>query len=450
MRKLENKITHGIIWKQLLFFFFPIVLGSLFQQIYGLADTMIVGRFIGKTALAAVGGSSSRIVDLLVGFFVGLSSGAAVIVAQYHGGNDTKRVAATIQSALIFCVGSGLMVMVAGVILTTNMLDLLSTPRDTMPQATIYLMIYFMGTVFNLLYNMAAALLRALGDSKRPLYVLIMTCILNTILDLFFVVMLHLGVAGAAVATILCQAVSAVLVLIMLFKSVPIIQISEQSVRLSYLKDILRLGIPVAMESLTYSITNSFVQIYINILGTGTIAAWTVAGKIDAFFWMFMNAFSIAVTTFVAQNYGAGFIGRVRQSVKVCLFMTYLSSIIIASLILTFIQPIFAMFTTDQEVFRYGIQIEYYLMPTYLIFVIISILSGAFRGVGKVMVPMLLSCGGVCLIRLCWLIIAFPEHSTLNTVMFSYPLSYVITALLFVLYYWLRFPKQKELSDNSL
>ena len=356
---------------------------------------------------------------------------------------------ATIQSALLFCVISGLLVTVAGIALTRNMLTLLATPLDTMPQAMTYLTIYFMGTVFNLLYNMAAALLRALGDSRRPLYVLIMTCILNIALDLFFVVTLDLGVAGAALATILCQAVSAILVLLMLFKTIQE-KWNFRACETGYLKDILRLGIPVAMESLTYSMTNSFIQIYINILGTGTIAAWSVAGKIDAFFWMFMNAFSIAATTFVAQNYGAGFIDRVRKSVKVCLIMTYISSIVIAGLILTFIQPIFSLFTTDQEVFQYGIQIEYYLMPTYLLFIIISIISGAFRGVGKVMVPMLLSCGGVCLIRIVWLTVAFPEHSTLKTVMFSYPLSYVITALLFVIYYWLRFPKNKELPGNSL
>lgn len=446
---MENKITHGIIWKQLLFFFFPIVLGSLFQQIYGLADTMIVGRFVGKTALAAVGGSSSRIVDLLVGFFVGLSSGAAVIVAQYYGANDRQKVTSTIQCAITFCIVSGLLVTVLGMVLTKQMLTLLSTPADTMHDATIYLMIYFAGTVFNLLYNMAAALLRALGDSKRPLYVLIITCILNVFLDLFFVVTLNLAVAGAALATILCQAISAVLVLYMLYHCDEICRFKLIRLHLSrkYLRRILRLGIPVAMESLTYSITNSFIQIYINILGTSTIAAWSVTGKIDAFFWMFMNAFSIAITTFVAQNYGAGFIDRVRKSVKVCLIMTYISSIIIAAVILTFIHPIFSLFTYDQEVISYGIQVEYYLMPTYLIFIVISIVSGAFRGVGKVLVGMLLSCGGVCLIRIVWLLLAFPEHPTLNTVMFSYPLSYVITAVLFIVYYFMRFPKNnKELA----
>lgn len=444
---MNNKITNGTIWKQLLIFFFPIVLGSLFQQIYGMADTIIVGRFVGKTALAAVGGSASRIVDLMVGFFVGLSSGASVILAQYYGAQDQKKVNMTIQTAISFCIVSGLFVSIAGIVLTKSLLQLLSTPVDTMNGAITYLTIYFLGTIFNLLYNMASALLRAMGDSKRPLYVLIMTCLSNIILDVVFVVVFQLGVAGVAIATILCQCISAIMVLYMLYRSEQC-QFDFHKIKISfdYLKRILRIGVPAAMESLTYSVTNSFIQIYINILGTTVIAAWTVAGKVDSFFWMFLNAFSIAITTFVAQNYGAGKIDRVRKSVKVCFIMTFLSSILIASLILIYVHPIYQLFTSDLDVMACGIHIEYYLMPTYLIFIIISILSGALRGVGKVLIPLLLSCGGVCLIRIVWLLIAFPQSSTLNTVMFSYPLSYVITALLYLFYYFKTFPKEKELT----
>lgn len=444
---MNNKITNGIIWKQLLIFFFPIVLGSLFQQIYAIADTIIVGRFVGKTALAAVGGSASRIVDLLVGFFVGLSSGASVILAQYFGAQKKKRAYLTIHTAIAFSILSGLFVTVVGIILTKPLLQLLSTPIDTMSGACTYLTIYFLGTIFNLLYNMAAALLRAMGDSKRPLYVLIMTCLVNIILDIIFVVVFRLQIAGVAIATILCQSISAFLVLYMLYKSENCdFHLKEIKIHLDYLKKILKIGIPAALESLTYSITNSFIQIYINILGTSVIAAWSVAGKVDSFFWMFLNAFSIAITTFVAQNYGAGKIDRVRKSIKVCLMMTYISSIIIVAIILTNIYPIYQLFTTDVEVMKYGIQIEYYLMPTYLIFIIISILSGALRGVGKVIIPLLLSCGGVCLIRIIWLLLVFPQSSTLKTVMFSYPLSYVITAILFIIYYYKKFPKQQELA----
>lgn len=444
---MNNKITNGIIWKQLLIFFFPIVLGSLFQQIYAIADTIIVGRFVGKTALAAVGGSASRIVDLLVGFFVGLSSGASVILAQYFGAQKKKRAYLTIHTAIAFSILSGLFVTVVGIILTKPLLQLLSTPIDTMSGACTYLTIYFLGTIFNLLYNMAAALLRAMGDSKRPLYVLIMTCLVNIILDIIFVVVFRLQIAGVAIATILCQSISAFLVLYMLYKSENCdFHLKEIKIHLDYLKKILKIGIPAALESLTYSITNSFIQIYINILGTSVIAAWSVAGKVDSFFWMFLNAFSIAITTFVAQNYGAGKIDRVRKSIKVCLMMTYISSIIIVAIILTNIYPIYQLFTTDVEVMKYGIQIEYYLMPTYLIFIIISILSGALRGVGKVIIPLLLSCGGVCLIRIIWLLLVFPQSSTLKTVMFSYPLSYVITAILFIIYYYRKFPKQQELA----
>ncbi|MGN1182769.1 MAG: MATE family efflux transporter [Faecalibacillus sp.] len=428
-------------------FFFPIVLGSLFQQIYAIADTIIVGRFVGKTALAAVGGSASRIVDLLVGFFVGLSSGASVILAQYFGAQKKKRSYLTIHTAIAFSILSGLFVTVVGIILTKPLLQLLSTPIDTMSGACTYLTIYFLGTIFNLLYNMAAALLRAMGDSKRPLYVLIMTCLVNIILDIIFVVVFRLQIAGVAIATILCQSISAFLVLYMLYKSENCdFHLKEIKIHLDYLKKILKIGIPAALESLTYSITNSFIQIYINILGTSVIAAWSVAGKVDSFFWMFLNAFSIAITTFVAQNYGAGKIDRVRKSIKVCLMMTYISSIIIVAIILTNIYPIYQLFTTDVEVMKYGIQIEYYLMPTYLIFIIISILSGALRGVGKVIIPLLLSCGGVCLIRIIWLLLVFPQSSTLKTVMFSYPLSYVITAILFIIYYYKKFPKQQELA----
>lgn len=443
---MDNKITNGTIWKQLLIFFFPIVLGSLFQQIYGMADTIIVGHFVGKTALAAVGGSASRIVDLMVGFFVGLSSGASVILAQYYGGQDQKKVNMTIQTAIAFCIVSGVFVSIIGIVLTKPLLRLLSTPADTMEGATTYLTIYFLGTIFNLLYNMASALLRAMGDSKRPLYVLIMTCLSNIILDVVFVVFFQLGVAGVAIATILCQCISAIMVLYMLYRSEQC-QFDFHKIKISfdYLKRILRIGIPAAMESLTYSVTNSFIQIYINILGTTVIAAWTVAGKVDSFFWMFLNAFSIAITTFVAQNYGAGKIDRVRKSVKVCFIMTFLSSVLIASLILIYVHPIYQLFTSDLDVMACGIHIEYYLMPTYLIFIIISILSGALRGIGKVLIPLLLSCGGVCLIRIVWLLIAFPQSSSLDTVMFSYPLSYVITALLYLFYYFKTFPKQKEL-----
>ena len=236
------------------------------------------------------------------------------------------------------------------------------------------------------------------------------------------------------------------MVLYMLYRSEQC-QFDFHKIKISfdYLKRILRIGIPAAMESLTYSVTNSFIQIYINILGTTVIAAWTVAGKVDSFFWMFLNAFSIAITTFVAQNYGAGKIDRVRKSVKVCFIMTFLSSVLIASLILIYVHPIYQLFTSDLDVMACGIHIEYYLMPTYLIFIIISILSGALRGIGKVLIPLLLSCGGVCLIRIVWLLIAFPQSSSLDTVMFSYPLSYVITALLYLFYYFKTFPKQKEL-----
>lgn len=441
----ENKITHDIIWKQLLLFFFPILFGSVFQQLYGLADTIIIGQFVGKEALAAIGGSATRIADLMVGVFVGLSSGASVILAQYYGANNKRKVELTVHTSIAFCIVSALLITVVGVTFSKQLLILLKTPIDTLDDAHLYLSIYLCGTLFNLLYNMVSALLRAVGDSKRPLYVLIFTCFSNVILDIICIVVFHLGIVGAAIATITCQAMSAIIVLSMLIhtKDIYKLELKKVKIHFKYLKRILNIGIPAAVESLGYSITNSFIQIYINILGTNTIAAWATAGKVDAFFWMFMSAFGISITTFVAQNYGANQIARMRKSVKVCMLLEMLFCTSVAGILLFNLEFFYRLFTSDLEVIRIGLQVEYYLMPTYLLFIVINILSGALRGVGKVLVPMILSCGGVCTIRILWLLYAFDKTPTLNTIMFSYPLSYVLTGVCFIIYYFYTFPREQ-------
>ena len=207
-----NQITEGVIWKQLLLFFFPILFGTLFQQVYNTADTVVVGRFVGKEALAAVGGSSSMIVNLIVGFFVGLCSGAAVVISQYYGAKDSKNLKKALHTSMIFCLAASVVVGMAGFILAEPILNLMKTPAEVIPDSVLYLHIYFAGTFFNLVYNMVSSILRSVGDSRRPLYVLIITCLLNILLDVIFVVSFHMGVLGVALATVSCQAVSAILV----------------------------------------------------------------------------------------------------------------------------------------------------------------------------------------------------------------------------------------------
>ena len=310
-----NQITEGVIWKQLLLFFFPIVFGTFFQQIYNTADTIVVGRFVGKQALAAVGGSASQIANLIVGFFVGLSSGAAVVISQFYGAKDKKNLSKALHTAFAFSIAAGIVLTVVGIFLTRPALLLMKTPADVVEDSAVYLHIYFGGMVFNLVYNMGAAILRAVGDSKRPLYVLIITCVLNIILDLLFVVAFGMGVTGVAVATVTSQVISALIVTVMLLKTREIYVLKINQIRFDrrMLFSVLRIGIPAGLESVMYNISNIVIQVFVNNLGTDTVAAWGTLGKIDALFWMVINAFAISITTFVGQNFGAGKYHRMRK-----------------------------------------------------------------------------------------------------------------------------------------
>ena len=349
MRKKEkiNQITEGVIWKQLLLFFFPIVFGTFFQQIYNTADTIVVGRFVGKQALAAVGGSASQIANLIVGFFVGLSSGAAVVISQFYGAKDKKNLSKALHTAFAFSIAAGIVLTVVGIFLTRPALLLMKTPA-VVEDSAVYLHIYFGGMVFNLVYNMGAAILRAVGDSKRPLYVLIITCVLNIILDLLFVVAFGMGVTGVAVATVTSQVISALIVTVMLLKTREIYVLKINQIRFDrrMLFSVLRIGIPAGLESVMYNISNIVIQVFVNNLGTDTVAAWGTLGKIDALFWMVINAFAISITTFVGQNFGAGKYHRMRKSVSVCMVMSMVSSAVMIILMYSFAPWICLLYTS--------------------------------------------------------------------------------------------------------
>ena len=449
MREKEkvNQITEGVIWKQLLLFFFPIVFGTFFQQVYNTADTIVVGRFVGKQALAAVGGSASQIANLIVGFFVGLSSGAAVVISQFYGARDKKNVEKALHTAFAFSIAAGAVLTVVGILITRPALLMMNTPEDAVADSVIYLRIYFGGMIFNLIYNMGAAILRAVGDSKRPLYVLIITCGLNIVLDILFVVLFHLGVLGVAAATVTSQVISALLVTGMLLKTkeIYVLRLSRIRFNKNMLLSVLRIGIPTGLESVMYNISNIVIQVFVNHLGTDTVAAWGTLGKIDALFWMVINAFAISITTFVGQNFGAGKYHRMRKSVRVCMIMSMIGSAVLILFMYTAAPWIYRLFTIDQAVITAGVHMSRFLLPSYFIYVIIGILSGALRGTGKVLVPMLLTCGGVCSLRILWLFSAGRMYPGINTIMLSYPVSWSITAVLFIVYYLVRFPgKEKE------
>jgi putative MATE family efflux protein len=433
----KNQITEGVIWQQLLLFFFPILFGTFFQQLYNAADAMIVGRFVGKEALSAVAGSSGMLVQLIVGFFVGLSSGAGVLVSQYYGARRPEMVGYAVHTVYLFSILAGIVMMIAGILTTPWMLTAMGTPEDVLALSITYMRIYFCGMITNLVYNTGAAILRAVGDSKRPLYFLIISCLTNIVLDIVLVVVLRLGVRGAALATILSQLLSAAMVTMALVRTSDMHHLDVRKLRLDgrMLGRMIRIGFPSGLQSVMYGLSNVIVQSGINSLGTDSVAAWASYYKIDSLFWMMVNAFGIAVTTFVGQNYGARKIDRVRAGIRTCMGMTFAASIGMSLLIYYWGIYGYELFTTDAEVIRIGIAMMRYLSRFYVLYVAIEILSGALRAVGDSWVPMILCLFGVCALRVGWILFAVPLNRNMYMIMFSYPLTWVVTTILFVIYY---------------
>lgn len=433
----ENKITEGIIWQQLMLFFFPILFGTFFQQLYNAADAMIVGRFVGKEALSAVGGSTGMLTQMVVGFFVGLSSGASVIISQYYGAKRPEMVGYAVHTAVAFSILSGFAMMVLGIWLAPAMLTAMGTPKEVLELSILYIRIYFAGIIGNLLYNTGAAILRAVGDSRRPLYFLMTSCLTNIALDVILVVVMKLGVLGAALATVLSQALSALLVLGYLAGVKDMHRLVLRQIRLDsrMLKRVIRIGFPAGLQSVMYGASNVIIQTGINSLGTNTVAAWTAYSKIDSVFWMMVSSFGIAITTFAGQNYGAGLHDRVRKGVRTCMVMTIVASLFMSVLIYNWGIYGYQLFTTDADVIQIGIAMMRYLAPVYITYVAIEILSGALRGVGDCWIPMMICCVGVCVLRVMWILVVVPASRNIYTIMFSYPLTWVTTTILFAVYY---------------
>lgn len=436
-KEYNNSITEGVIWKQLLLFFFPLLFGTFFQQLYNTVDAVVVGQFVGKEALAEVGGASAMIINIFVGFFVGISAGATVTISQFFGGKRMREVREAIHTAVALSVAAGIIIMIAGLTGAETVLSWMNTPPETMEGSVLYLRIYFCGMVGNLIYNMGAGILRAMGDSKRPLYFLIASCLVNVVLDLLLVAAAGMGVAGVAAATILSQAFSAVLVILTLLRFPEEYRLRIKSIRFHgwVLKRIVAIGLPAGFQSLMYSLSNALIQTNVNSFGTSTVAAWTAYSKIDALFWMVVSAFGISVTTFVGQNYGAGLYHRVRKGVRQCLLITAVCTLFINVIIIPFGQILFRLFTRDAEVIEIGVMMMRFLVPTFMTYICIEIYSGALRGMGDSLIPMLITCGGICGLRVLWLLLAVPKWNNMKTVMMSYPITWVITSILFLVYY---------------
>ena len=446
-----NQITEGVIWKQLLIFFFPILFGTFFQQLYNTADAMIVGHFVGKQALAAVGGTTGTLINLLIGFFTGLASGATVIIAQFYGAKKADKVHWAVHTSIAFSIAAGIGLMIVGIVFSRPMLQVMQTPADVIDYAVLYIRIFFAGTIANLLYNMGAGILRAIGDSKRPLYYLIICCFANIGLDLLFVAVFHMGVAGAALATILSQFLSAVLVLGALMRTKDMYRLEWKKLRIDgiMLKRIIRIGLPAGMESAMYSISNVIVQAGVKTLGTDSVAAWAAYGKVDGLFWMMVSALGISATTFIGQNYGAKKVERVHQGVRVCMMLAVIMTLIMDGVLLVAGDFLMSMFTSDAAVREIGSQLLHFMVPTFLTYIVIEIFSGALRGVGDAWMPMLIAGVGICSVRILWITFGLPHFPTIIGAAFCYPLSWVLSTIAFIIYYC-RFSKLSKRNEKKL
>lgn len=436
-REGSNGITEGVIWKQLLIFFFPLLFGTFFQQLYNTADAVVVGRFVGKEALSAVGGSTGTLINVFVGFFIGISTGATVTISQYYGGKNGVEVSKAVHTAFALALVSGSIIMVIGMIGAPMALRWMDTPEEIMPYSLTYIRIYFGGMIANLVYNMGAGILRAVGDSRRPLYYLIASTFTNIILDVLFVVVFHWDVMGVAVATVLSQLLSAVLVCITLMRTKECYRLIWRDIRFhkEMLIRIIRIGLPAGFQSLMYSSSNVIIQSNMNRFGTNTVAAWTAFGKIDGIFWMAMNSFGISVTTFVGQNFGAGLYDRVKKGIKVCLRMAIGVAIGLSIILYFGGSYVYVLFSKDSMVIEEGMVILRYMVPAFATYVFIEIYSGALRGMGSSFVPMVITSLGVCALRIVWLFVAVPIRPKVTTVIFSYPLTWIVTSILFIIYF---------------
>ena len=436
-QKEKNDLTTGTVWKKLVIFFLPIAAGTIIQQLYNAADGLIVGRFVGTNALAAVGGSSAQIINVLVGFFVAMTAGASVVIGQIYGAGRKGDLNRAIGNAVAALGIAGFGLMIIGLAASPGLLRLLNTPEETLEGAVLYLRIYFLGVPFVMVLNMESSILRALGDSLHPFLYMVIGCVMNIALDVLFVIGFGWGIAGVAAATVAAQVVNTALLTRRLMRGTEVYRLSLRDLRLKgvYLVNMLRLGIPAGLQSSMYSISNMIIQVAVNSLGTVVVASWAMSGKTDGLYWAVSNAMGAAITSFIAQNHGAGRTDRVRQCVRQGLIMAFLVTVTVsAGLMLTGI-PLLRLLTPDEAVVETTYTIMSYFVPFYFTWVLVEVLSAVLRGVGDAVYPVLLIGVGICLFRVIWILTVFAHFGTLLSLCLSYTVSWTITSIALVIYY---------------
>ena len=437
MKAEANDLTTGVVWKKLLNFFFPILVGLLFQQLYNTADAVIVGHFLGDSALAAVGGSVSTIVNLVLGFFTGLNCGATVLISQYFGGNDPDKLSKALHSSAMFSIIVGITITILGFFGAPAALRIIKHPEDIMADSTKYLRIYLTGSVPLLMYNLFQGTYQAVGDSKQPLKYLIISCLINIVLDITFVGAFDWGVAGVGWASVISMLVCCLLALINLSKVNAPHRFDIKKLRLHFptLKSYLRIGLPSGLQSSMYSISNLIIQAAVNMLGTDIAAAWTATSKLDGFYWVTTNAFGIAICSFAGQCFGAGKIDRMKKGTRTCLGISLGATIMLSVVLMSIARPAYRLFLKSDYVIDSAIEVMWYIVPFYAVWSYIEVLTGTLRGTGDTFIPMLIVMIGTCIFRVIWMFTVVPKWHTIPMISIVYFISWSITAIAFTIYF---------------
>ncbi|MFR5079673.1 MAG: MATE family efflux transporter [[Clostridium] innocuum] len=434
--KNRGLMTEGVIWKEILLFSIPLLLGNLFQQLYNAVDSVVVGNYIGAQALAAVG-SSAPVINLLVSFFMGLAVGAGVIISRYFGARKKEELHIAVHTSLALTFAAGLVMTLIGVLISPYVLQWVGTPSDVMESSVLYLRIYFLGILSVMVYNMGSGILRAVGDSRNPLYFLIVSSVTNIILDMLFVIVFHMGIAGVGWATLIAQTISAVLTMLLLMRTKEEYQVKLKHIRFHkhMLYEIVRLGLPSGLQNAIVSFSNVIVQSNINAFGSLAMAGCGSYTKIDGFAILPVMSYSMALTTFTGQNMGAKKYDRVKQGAKTGILMSVLTIVCISALLLMLGPNVLAIFSSDPTVINYGLYMMHVLAPGYIFLAISHAFNGIIRGAGITTVPMIVMVTCWCGLRMAWILTSVPLFHDIGVVFMGWPLTWIASALWLFLYY---------------
>lgn len=448
--KYEMDMCNGPLFNKLIIFSIPLILSGMLQLLFNAADIVVVGQFAGETALAAVGCTSS-LTNLLVNVFIGLSIGANVLVARFYGAGQKKELDEMIHTAIATSIIAGVILIFAGFFLSRPALALMGTPDDVIDQSVLYMRIYFAGMPAMMLYNFGSAVLRAIGDTKRPLYYLLFAGVINVVLNLIFVIYFHMDVAGVALATVISQIVSAVLVIRCLIKNDGIVRLYLNRLRIvpDKLLKMIRIGVPAGLQGAMFSISNVLIQSSINSFGSIAMAGNTAALNIEGFIYTAMNALHQGAVSFTGQNFGAHKFKRIAKIALICEGMVVAVGIFLSIVVLFFAEPLLSLYSDGAKVIAYGADRLQVICSTYFLCGMMDVMVGILRGMGYAIAPMIVSLTGVCALRVVWIYTVFEEYRTLKVLYLSYPVTWTITFIIQLIMFLIIYKKlQRKNIEN--